>query len=215
MLNRNIQQILLELKKQYPKAKTVLTFSNAIEILVATILSAQCTDNQVNKVTQKLFKRYKKVEDYARADIKQFEQEIRSTGFYRNKARNIILAAKKIISDFDGEVPNTMSDLVSLPGVARKTANIVLINAFGKVEGIPVDTHVRRLSQRLAFSTFDDPVKIEQDLMKQVPQKDWGMVSYWIIEHGRAVCQARKPHCEECAVGKYCPSYKNVQKKGT
>lgn len=204
----NINKILILLKKEYPKAKIALNFTNPLEILISTILSAQCTDERVNIVTKTLFKKYRTVEDYAEANIRAFEQEIRSTGFYHNKAKNIITAAKKIIKDFNGKVPDTMDKLMQLPGVARKTANIVLLNGFGKVEGIAVDTHVRRLSQRLGLSKNDDPNKIEQDLMKSLDRKEWGNFSYLLIEHGRKICIAKKPKCLECMLQKLCPSKK-------
>src|SRR3990170_5706877 len=159
-------EVVRKLKKLFPQVKIALRYGNNIQLLVAVILSAQCTDKKVNEVTEKLFKKYKTVDDFARANPKKFEQEIRSTGFYRAKARNIITAAKMIKKDFSGKVPRTMEDILKLPGVARKTANVVLGNAYGVVEGIAVDTHVRRLSQRLGFSNHEDPVKIEQDLMQ-------------------------------------------------
>ena len=196
------------LKKGYPNAKIALNFSNPLEILVATVLSAQCTDERVNMVTKSLFKKYKKVQDYAKANVKTFEQEIRSTGFYRNKAKNIISAAQKIVNDFGSKMPDSMDKLLQLPGVARKTANIVLFNGFGKVEGIAVDTHVRRLSQRLGLSKNEDPDKIEQDLMKLLDKKKWGKFSYLLIDHGRKVCDAKKPKCLECILQKLCPSKK-------
>jgi endonuclease-3 len=204
----NNYKILKILKREYPKAMLALNFGNPIEILVSTILSAQCTDARVNMVTDSLFKKYKTVKDYANADPKQFEKEVHSTGFYRNKAKNIIAAAKKIISDFSGKVPDSMDELLELPGVARKTANIVLTDGFGKVEGIAVDTHVRRLSQRLGLSKNDDPNKIEQDLMKSFDKKDWGLINHLLVDHGRAICDARKPKCLECVLGKLCPSKK-------
>lgn len=199
-------KIISALKKEYHGVKVVLDYSNPLEILVATILSAQCTDKRVNIVTEVLFKKYKSVKDYAKADLKKFENEIRSTGFYRNKAKNIINAAKKIVKDFNGKVPDTMQDLVSLPGVARKTANIVLTSAFGKVEGIAVDTHVMRLTQRLALSKSSDPVKIERDLMELVPRGYWGIVNYLLVDHGRVVCNARKPLHDKCVLYDLCPS---------
>jgi len=204
----NIDKILVLLKKEYPAARIALTFSNPLEILVSTILSAQCTDKRVNLVTKDLFKKYKTVKDYANLDIKSFEQEIRSTGFYRNKARNIKKAAQKILKDFNGKVPDSMEKLIQLPGVARKTANIVLFNGFGKIEGIAVDTHVRRLSQRLGITKNDDPNKIEQDLMKLLDKKEWGNFSYLLIEHGRRVCIAKKPRCLDCILKQLCPSKK-------
>lgn len=194
------------LKKEYPNAKIALNFSNPLEILVATVLSAQCTDERVNMVTKSLFKKYRKAQDYAKANLKTFEQEIRSTGFYRNKAKNIISAAQKIVKDFHGKMPDSMGKLMQLAGVARKTANIVLFNGFGKVEGIAVDTHVRRVSQRLGLTKNQDPDKIEQDLMKQLNKKEWGKFSYLLIDHGRKICDAKKPNCLECILQKLCPS---------
>jgi endonuclease-3 len=199
-------KIIQLLKKEYPQPKTALAYSNPLEILVATILSAQCTDKRVNIVTQPLFKKYRTVQDYAKANLKAFENEIRSTGFYRNKAKNIINAAKKIVSDFGGKVPDTMQGLITLPGVARKTANIVLISGFGKTEGIAVDTHARRLSQRLGLSKSDDPVKIEQDLMQLMPKKEWGIVNFLLVDHGRAICAAKKPLHDKCVLYDLCPS---------
>ncbi len=208
MSGENIDKILTLLKKEYPDAKIALNFANPLEILVATVLSAQCTDERVNMVTKCLFKKYGKVQDYARANLKTFEQEIRSTGFYHNKAKNIISTAQKIINDFGGKMPDSMDKLLQLPGVARKTANIVLFNGFGKVEGIAVDTHVKRLSQRLGLTKNDDPNKIEQDLMKLLDKKEWGKFSYLLIDHGRKICDAKKPKCLECVLQKLCPSKK-------
>jgi len=208
MSTKNIDKVLTLLKKEYPNAKIALNFGNPLEVLVATVLSAQCTDERVNLVTKSLFKKYRKVEDYAKADPKTFEQEIRSTGFYRNKAKNIISTAQKILKNFDGKVPDSMDKLMELPGVARKTANIVLFNGFGKVEGIPVDTHVRRLSQRLGLTKNEDPDKIEQDLMKLLDKKEWGKFSYLLIDHGRKICDAKKPICLDCVLQKLCPSRK-------
>lgn len=201
-----MDKILFLLKKEYPKAKIALNFSTPLEILAATVLSAQCTDKRVNIVTKSLFKKYRKVQDYAKANLKTFEQEIRSTGFYRNKAKNIISAAQKIIKDFGGKLPDSMDKLIQLPGVARKTANIVLLNGFGKVDGIAVDTHVRRLSQRLGLTKNQTPEKIEQDLMKLLDKKEWGKFSYLLIDHGRKVCDAKRPKCLECILQKLCPS---------
>jgi len=201
-----VLKIIKVLSKQYPRAKTALNFRTPIEMLVATILSAQCTDKTVNKVTEQLFKKYRNAGDFAKANIKKFEQEIRSTGFYRNKAKSIISMAKMLISDFKGKVPHLMAELVTLPGVARKTANVVLNNAFHRSEGIAVDTHVRRLSQRLGLSKTDDPVKIEQNLMGLVPRKYWGKITYYLVDHGRAICDAKKPKCPQCVIAKLCPS---------
>lgn len=175
-------------------------------MLFATILSAQCTDAMVNKVTENLFRRYRTIEQYAQADQAELEQMIKSTGFFRQKAKNIKATANKLMDEFDGKVPDTMEELITLPGAARKTSNIVLGNAFGKVAGIAVDTHVRRLSQRLGFTTNNDPDKIEQDLMALVPKSKWFRLSYLLIEHGRAVCKAPKPRCEDCVLTDLCPS---------
>ncbi len=196
------------LKKKYPKATTALTHSDPLQLLVATILSAQCTDERVNVVTKSLFKKYKKARDFAKAEQSIFEKEIRSTGFYKNKAKNIIAASRMITDKYKGKVPDTMEGLIDLPGVARKTANIVLFHGYGKNEGIAVDTHVRRLSGRLGLTKNDDPVKIEQDLMKLFPKKEWGNISNVLIFHGRNLCQARKPLCPSCPVNKLCPSAK-------
>jgi len=201
-----ISRIIHLLKKRYPYVKTALHYRNPLQILVATILSAQCTDKRVNLVTKGLFRKYRNVNDYAEADRLRFEAEIRSTGFYRNKAKNIIAAANKIKSDFKGRVPGNMDDLLKLPGVARKTANIVLYHGFGKNEGIAVDTHVKRLSQRLGLTTNKDPVKIERDLMDRTKRTDWGRISDLLIEHGRKICEARKPDCPVCFLAPFCPS---------
>jgi len=198
------EEMLEALKKEYP-ARMELEHANPLQLLVSTILSAQCTDERVNKVTRELFKRYARVEDYAKADIKKLEQEIRSTGFYHNKAKNIKAAAQKIITEYNGKVPKTMNELLTLPGVARKTANIVLTAGFGIVEGIAVDTHVKRVSYRMEFTSNTDPNKIEQDLMKVIPKDDWGKVNMILVLHGRYVCQAKKPKCMECVITKLCP----------
>lgn len=200
-------KIISLLKKEYPRAHIALRSSSPLELLVATVLSAQCTDVMVNKVTERLFKKYKTIDDYAEANLKEFEQDIRSTGFYHNKAKNIINAARLIIEEFNGKVPDTMEKLITLPGVARKTANIVLFNAFNKIEGIAVDTHVRRLSQRLGLSKNEDPKKIEQDLMVLIPRDMWGEFNHLLIEHGRKICDAREPLCPECLLNKLCPYY--------
>ncbi|MFH1837364.1 MAG: endonuclease III [Candidatus Omnitrophota bacterium] len=194
------------LEKLYPDAVTALVHKNAVQLLTATILSAQCTDERVNKVTKVLFKKYKDVKDFADADRETFEKEIHSTGFFRNKAKNIIEAAKMILKDFNGRVPEDMEDLIKLPGVARKTANIVLFHEFGKNDGIAVDTHVKRLSARLGLSKNTDPVKIEKDLMMIFDRKKWGKLSNLLISHGRAVCDARRPNCRECLLKDLCPS---------
>lgn len=194
------------LEEEYPKAQTALHYSSPLEILVATILSAQCTDKRVNIVTQSLFKKYKTAEDYANANLVELEQDIRSTGFYRNKAKNIKNAGKMLVEQFDSEVPQTIEAILQLPGVARKTANIVLSNAYGVIVGIAVDTHVLRLSKRLGLSENTNPDKIEKDLMQIVPKSDWKRITNLLISHGRAVCDARKPKCDICVLNTICPS---------
>jgi len=201
------KEIIKLLKKEYPTAKLVLVFSNPLELLIATILSAQCTDERTNRVTKNLFRKYKNARDYARANLKTFEEDIKATGFYKNKAKNIIATCQKIIKEFNGKVPQKMEELITLPGAGRKTANIVLAFGFGKIEGISVDTHVRRLSQRLGLSKNNDPNKIEQDLMKIIPKKDWGNFSCLLMEHGRKICLAKKPFCEKCIFKHLCPSF--------
>jgi endonuclease III len=198
--------VIKRLETLYPDAKIALNFSNPLELLVATILSAQSTDVGVNKVTSALFKRYRTAADYANADVSELEGYIRSTGFYHNKAKSIMGAANVLVKDFGGKVPKTMAEIITLPGVARKTGNVVLYNAYSVTEGIAVDTHVSRLSQRLWLSKEKDPVKIEQDLMKQVPKAKWGEFSFLLIDHGRAVCTARKPNCAGCVLNDICPS---------
>ena len=201
-----VVEIIKILRKTYPQSKTALRHETPLQILIATILSQQCTDKRVNKITPDLFKKYKDVYDFARTKQSILEKEIRSTGFYKNKARNIIASSKKIVKEFKGKVPDTMERLISLPGVARKTANIVLSSGFKKVEGIAVDTHVKRLSGRLGLSKETDPIKIEKDLMKIVPKKDWLDFNYILVDHGRKICDARRPLCSECALNKLCPS---------
>jgi len=194
------------LKKKYPNAKIALTYSNPLELLVATMLSAQCTDERVNVVTKTLFKKYRTPQDYAKADLNELEQEIRSTGFYRNKAKNIKASSQLLIEKYQSKVPQTMEQILELPGVARKTANIVLQNAYGIIKGIAVDTHVRRVSKRLGFTENEDPDKIEQDLMQLVPQSEWKRITDLLISLGRDVCTARKPKCETCVLNQTCPS---------
>lgn len=200
-------QIYKTLEKAYPHARIALNFKTPLDLLVATILSAQCTDKRTNLVTAELFKKYKTAKGYAKADQDKFGSEIRSTGFYRAKSKNIINAARLIVKEFCGKVPNNMEDLLKLPGVARKTATVVLFNAFHKIEGITCDTHVIRLSQRLGLSKQKNAVKIEQDLMKLFPKKLWGRLSYLLIDHGRTICSAKKPKCSECVVKKLCPFF--------
>ena len=230
-----VKKILEELKSAYPRAKIVLRYKTPWELLVSVILSAQCTDVVVNRVTEKLFAKYKALDDYVNADHSEFEQDIKSTGFYHNKAKNILAAARLVKEKFGGKVPATMEEILTIPGVARKTANVVLGNAYGVVEGIAVDTHVLRLSQRLRLVDLEkiggkkevtvqrsmtgsrpvnvldykkdaDPVKIEQQLMSVVPKKDWFKTTYVLIDHGRAVCKAQKPDCGHCVVARLCPA---------
>jgi endonuclease-3 len=201
-----VQAIIAELRRLYPDAKCSLNFRNPLELLIATQLSAQCTDERVNMVTEHLFQKYRSAEDFATVSQEELEQDIRPTGFYRNKAKNIRAACQRILTEYGGEVPRTMAGLLSLAGVARKTANVVLGNAFGIVEGVVVDTHVARLSRRLGWTTNEDPVKIEQDLMRILPQEDWLDLSHLLIFHGRAICYARKPLCEECMLAHLCPA---------
>jgi len=196
------------LAQAYPEARIALNFRNPLELLVATILSAQCTDKRVNMVTESLFKKYRTAAAYAAADPAVFEQEIHSTGFYRNKAKSILGAAARIVSDFGGRVPATMDELLMLPGVARKTANVVLSGAFGQSSGIVVDTHVTRLAQRLKLTRHKDNSgdRIEKDLMAVVPPAEWAAFGNRLIWHGRMVCDARKPNCAACTLSKLCPS---------
>jgi endonuclease-3 len=197
--------ILPILKKTYPLAKCSLNYTTPLQLITATILSAQCTDDRVNIVTKDLFRKYKTAKDLANAPIEELEKDIQSTGFYRNKAKSLKAMAQSLIDLHHGQVPKTMEELTALAGVGRKTANVVLGNAFGIDVGIVVDTHVTRLSQRLGLTKNDDAVKIEQDLIPLVPQKDWTIWSHLMIAHGRAVCQARKPKCSECPLLEYCP----------
>jgi endonuclease-3 len=199
-------EIIRRLRRAYPDAKVALEFSTPLEMLVATILSAQTTDEGVNKVTKTLFKKYRKAEDYLAVPEQELAAELRPTGFFNQKTKSVRGAARRIVEAYGGRVPDTMEGLLTLPGVARKTANIVLGNAFGKVEGIAVDTHVRRVSQRLGFTQHTDPDKIEQDLMRIVPRQRWFDFTYVLIEHGRKVCKAPTPRCEECPVNDLCPS---------
>lgn len=200
-----IEEIYKKLKSNYPGSKIALTYSNPLELLISVMLSAQCTDKRVNIVTKELFKRYKAAKEYADCDIDELKSIIRSTGFYNEKAKHIKESCRLIAEKFNGKVPESMEDLLILPGVARKTANIVLSNAFNKNEGIAVDTHVRRLSRRLGFTKNNDPKKIEQDLMKLFKKSEWNKVTYYLIEHGRAVCKAPVPFCSICMLNKECP----------
>ncbi|MEA5582335.1 endonuclease III [Nodularia harveyana UHCC-0300] len=199
-------EILARLQHLYPDATCSLNYSTPVQLLVATILSAQCTDERVNKVTPALFARFPDAASLAAADLEELENLVRSTGFYRNKAKNIQGACRKIVSEFDSVVPNQMEQLLQLPGVARKTGNVVLAHAYGINAGVTVDTHVKRLSQRLGLTKFSDPVRIEKDLIKLLPQPDWENWSIRLIYHGRAVCKARSPVCEACELSDLCPT---------
>ncbi len=210
-----VSKITSILKKHYPDAKIALDFRSVWELLVVVVLSAQCTDVRVNKISPALFKKFPKIKDFARANLSDIEQLIYSTGFYKNKAKNIKLAAEKIVKDFGGKVPNKMKDLLKLPGIARKSANVILGDGFGKPEGITVDTHVIRLSGLIGLtdaklSKTKNAVKIEQELMKIVPKKDWGIFSHLLVSHGRRICIARKPKCEECPIRRLCDYGKKI-----
>jgi len=205
-LKRRVRKIIRLLKRAYPDAKCSLEHSNAFELLIATILSAQCTDARVNIVTQDLFRKYRKPQDYLKISPRELEQDIRTTGFFRNKTKSIQGTAKVLTEQYGGKVPETIEELLELPGVARKTANVVLGNAFGISSGVVVDTHVTRLSHRLGLSAQKTAEKIELDLIAIVPKKDWVIFPHLMIAHGRAICKARNPLCAECVVEKLCPS---------
>ncbi|HEX8251350.1 MAG TPA: endonuclease III [Pyrinomonadaceae bacterium] len=200
-----INEIIERLKREYPDAHCALNHTSAFELLIATILSAQCSDERVNIVTADLFRKYRRPHDYLDVLQEELERDIHSTGFFRNKAKNIQGACRKIVELYGGEIPQTMDELLILNGVARKTANVVLGNAFGIASGVVVDTHVSRLAQRLALTGHEMPEKIEKDLQQLVPQKDWVMFPHWLIAHGRKICQARKPKCSECVLNDICP----------
>ena len=206
MSSRKATEILTILKRLYPNATCSLTYDSPVQLLVATILSAQCTDKRVNMVTPALFARFPDAPSFDAAEREELESLIRSTGFYRNKAKNIQGACRKIVLEFDGEVPQTMEELLTLPGVARKTANVVLAHAFGINAGVTVDTHVKRLSGRLGLTKYSDPIRIERDLMKLLPQVEWENFSISLIYHGREICKARKPNCGDCQLAALCPS---------
>ena len=199
------RQMMSRLQEVYPEARVALDFTNPLEMLVATALSAQCTDKKVNEVTAVLFRKYRTAADYANAPAGELEEDIHSTGFFNQKAKHLRGIGQALVERHDGQVPSTMEELVALPGVARKTANIVLGNSFGIVEGIAVDTHVSRLSRRMRFTRHEDPAKIEGVLMALWPREMWFKGSYLLIDHGRAVCKARKPGCPECPVEDICP----------
>ena len=200
-----LQEVLAELERLYPDADCELRHENALQLLIATILSAQSTDVRINQVTETLFARYRTAEEFTAADPAVFEQEIRSTGFYRNKTKSVLGAARKIVEAFDGEVPDTMEDLLTLPGVARKTANVVLGTWFNRPVGFVVDTHVGRLARRLGITRETDPVKVERDLMNRLPQDRWIFLGHAIIWHGRRVCNAKRPDCANCTLAEWCP----------
>jgi endonuclease-3 len=200
------RKIIAKLRKAYPDAQCSLSHTNALELLIATILSAQCTDERVNIVTADLFRKYRSCADYLNVPPEELQQDIHSTGFFRNKTRSIQGACKKMIEEHGGQVPNDIEQLLALPGVARKTANVVLGNAFGVASGVVVDTHVARLSQLLGLTKQKQPEKIERELMELVPKKDWIDFSHLLIYHGRRVCKARRPECERCAIESLCPS---------
>lgn len=202
---RRTLEIIERLRKEYPDARCALNHGSAFELLVATILSAQCTDERVNIVTETLFRKYRAPQDYLEVEQIELEQDIRPTGFFRNKAKSIQGATRKIVENFGGEIPQTMEEMLTLNGVARKTANVVLGNAFGIASGVVVDTHVARLSQRLGLTENVLPEKIEKDLSQLVAEKDWIMFPHWLIFHGRKICQARKPKCEICILNDICP----------
>jgi endonuclease III len=205
-LEERLNKIIEGLRNTYPDAHCELDFQSPFQLIIATILSAQCTDKRVNIVTRDLFKKYRSPADLAKANPEELEQEIKSTGFYRNKAKNIRAMAKDLVEKYGGRVPDSMAELTGLAGVGRKTANVVLGNAFGINEGIVVDTHVMRLTKRLKLSSHGEPEKIEQDLMKLVPQLRWTDFSHWLIWHGRRRCYARNPDCAGCEIGAFCPS---------
>jgi endonuclease III len=203
-------EVLTRLKRLYPEAPCSLDFKNPLQLMIATMLAAQCTDERVNLVTPVLFATYPDVYAFAEADLEDLERLVKSTGFYRNKAKNIRAACQKIVTEFDGEVPRRMEDLVSLPGIARKTANVVLAHGFGINAGVTVDTHVKRITNLLGLTQHSDPVKIERDLMKLLPQPDWENWSIRLVYHGRAVCNARNPQCDRCDLADLCPSARVV-----
>jgi len=200
---RDVIEIIKIFDHLYAEAECSLEYKNPLELLISTQLAAQCTDARVNIVTKNLFEKYKGVKDFANADLKQLELDVKSTGFYHNKARNIINCCKMIIETFNGEVPGNMEDLLKLPGVGRKTANLVLGDVF-HIQGIVVDTHAKRISKKIGLTENDDPTKVEFDLMKVVPEKDWNKFCHQLVYHGRAICNARKPKCNECGISKYC-----------
>ena len=207
MKKNETEKIINILRKTYPDAKCSLDFSTPFELVVAVMLSAQCTDERVNLTTPALFEKCKTIEDFANIDIKELEDIIHPCGFYRNKAQNIKLCAKRVLEKYNGTVPHNMEDLISLPGVGRKSANVIMLEVFGIAEGIAVDTHCKRISNRIGFSSETEPSKIEQDLLKQIDKKDWADVNHLFIWHGRYTCTARNPKCENCSVKSFCENY--------
>ncbi len=203
---KRLKKIVERLKREYPDAKTALNYHNPLELLIATILSARCTDKRVNKVTSRLFEKYTSPAEFAQADTEELREDVRSTGFYKSKSKYIQDSCRIILDKYGGEVPDTMEELTELPGVARKTANVVLGNAFDKNEGIAVDTHVKRVSVRLELTGHSNPDKIEKDLMELLPKKDWTVFSHLLISHGRKICRSRNPLCSECLIADLCPS---------
>lgn len=203
----DVEKIILILKETYPDAKCSLDFSTPFELLISVMLSAQCTDDRVNKTTPNIFSKYNTPSDFANIDLKELENLIHPCGFYRNKAKNIIACSNKILQDFDGIVPNNIKDLTSLPGVGRKSANVVMLEAFGEPVGIAVDTHAKRISNKIGLSNNDDPIKIEQDLLKIIDKKYYYDVNHLFMWHGRNICTARNPKCLECPISKYCDSF--------
>ena len=204
----DVEKIILILKETYPDAKCSLDFSTPFELLISVMLSAQCTDDRVNKTTPSIFSKYNTPSDFANIDLKELEELIHPCGFYRNKAKNIISCSRKILQDFDGIVPNNINDLISLPGVGRKSANVVMLEAFDTPVGIAVDTHAKRISNKIGLSNSEDPLKIEQDLLKIIDKKYYYDVNHLFMWHGRNICTARNPKCSECPISKYCDSFK-------
>lgn len=210
---KRVRKMITTLKKLFEDASMALNYTTPFELLVAVVLSAQCTDKRVNIVTEQLFKKYKTISDYSKANLTEFEQDIKSTGFYKNKAKNILAAAHMIEQEFGGVIPNTMDEITRIPGVARKTGNVVLGNLYGVVEGIAVDTHVRRTALRFDLSDYKDPVRIEKDLMEIVPKKDWFKITYLFIEYGREICSARPHECSNHPLTKIYPEAANIWPK--
>lgn len=209
-MKENVVKIIEELKKMYPDAKCSLDFSTPFEMGIAVMLSAQCTDERVNKITPILFEKYKKPEDYVKASLKEIEEIIKPCGFYKNKAKNLKGYAKDIVEKYNGKMPETMEELIKLPGIGRKSANVIMLEAFNNPQGIAVDTHAKRIANRMGLSKKKEPSKIEQDLIKQIPKKYFKDVNHLLVWHGRQTCNARKPKCEECRVNKYCELYNKL-----